>query len=92
MLNIPHLLCGIGSDGHQNYLYGIHDNVESYLARTNMAVDGTWGTDTEMCVYNLTLVCTALLYESEWVLYPAFGSPPTHPTPSHLPTPYRLNL
>ena len=22
---------------------------------------------------------TALLFESEWVLYPAFGSPPTHP-------------
>ena len=27
---------------------------------------------------------TALLFESEWVLYPAFGSPPT-------PTPYRIN-
>ena len=25
---------------------------------------------------------TALLFESEWVFYPAFGSPPTaHPTP-----------
>ena len=50
MLSIPHLLCGIGIDGHRNYLYSVHDNVESYLARTNMAVDGTWGTDTEMCV------------------------------------------
>ena len=50
MLNISHLLCGIGSDGYWNYLYGIHDNVESYLARTNMAVDGTWVTDTEICV------------------------------------------
>ena len=50
MLNIPHLLCGIGSDGHRNYLYDIHENVERYLARSNMAVDGTRGTDTEMCV------------------------------------------
>ena len=24
---------------------------------------------------------TALLFESKWVLYPAFGSPPAHPTP-----------
>ena len=24
---------------------------------------------------------TALPFESEWVLYPAYGSPPTHPTP-----------
>ena len=50
MLSIPLLLFGIGINGHQNYLYCIHDNVESYLARTNTAVDGTWGTDTEMCV------------------------------------------
>ena len=50
MFNISNLLCGLGSDGHQNYLYGRYDNVESYLTRTGMAVDGTWGTDTEMCV------------------------------------------
>ena len=30
---------------------------------------------------------TALPFEFEWVLYPAFGSPP----PSHPPTPYRIN-
>ena len=38
---------------------------------------------------------TALLFESEWVLYPAFGfplAPTAHPTPSHPPTSYRLNL
>ena len=50
MLSIPHLLCGLGSDGHRNYFYGYHDSIEAYLARTNMAADGTWGTDTEMCV------------------------------------------
>ena len=50
MFNISNLLCGLGSDGHQNYLYGRYDSIESYLARTDMAVDGTWGTDTEMCV------------------------------------------
>ena len=33
MLSIPELLCGIGADGHQNYLeeYGGYENVESYL-------------------------------------------------------------
>ena len=32
---------------------------------------------------------TALLFESELVLYPAFGSPPAPTT--HPPSPYRLN-
>ena len=32
---------------------------------------------------------TALLFESELVLYPAFGSPPT-PSPYHPPTPIDL--
>jgi len=50
MFNISNLLCGLGSDGHQNYLCGRYDSIESYLARTDMAVDGTRGTDIEMCV------------------------------------------
>ena len=28
---------------------------------------------------------TVLLFDSEWVLYPAFGSPPTPPPPTHPP-------
>ena len=43
-------MCGLGSDGHRNYLYGSYDSVEAYLARTKMADNRTWGTDTEMCV------------------------------------------
>ena len=38
---------------------------------------------------------TALLFESKWVLYPTFGSPPaptTYPTPLPPAFPYRLNL
>ena len=27
MFNISNLLCGLGSDGHQNYLYGRYDNI-----------------------------------------------------------------
>ena len=50
MLSIHNLLCGLGSDGHRNYFYGNYDSVETYLATSNMANNGTWGTDTEMCV------------------------------------------
>ena len=46
MLRIPNLMCGLGSDGHQNYLYGYYYSVEAYLARTKMADNRTWGTDT----------------------------------------------
>ena len=47
MLSIPELLCGIGPDGHRNYLeeYGSYESVENYLSETNMAVNGTWDTD-----------------------------------------------
>ena len=50
MVCISNLLCRLGSDGHCNYLYGTYISVESYLVSTNMAVNGTWGIDTEMCV------------------------------------------
>ena len=51
MVSIPHLLSGIGSDDLHNYLvsYG-YDSVEEYLASTNMAANGSWGSDVEMCV------------------------------------------
>ena len=51
MLNIPELLTGCGADGHNNYLscyHGSYRSIENYLARTNMANKGTWGTDFEM--------------------------------------------
>ena len=51
MLNIPELLTGRGADGHNNYLsyyHGGYRSVEIYLARTNMANEGAWGTDLEM--------------------------------------------
>ena len=51
MLNIPELLTGRGADGHNNYLsyyHGGYRSVENYLARTNMANEGAWGTDLEM--------------------------------------------
>ena len=64
MLSIPHLLCGLGSDGHRNYLYGYYDNVESYLSLTNMAINGTWGTDTEMCVLSHVLNTVIYTYNS----------------------------
>ena len=43
MLSIPELLCGIGADGHRNYLeeYGGYESVENYLSETSMAVNGT---------------------------------------------------
>jgi len=51
MVSIPHLLSGIGPDGLHNYLvsYG-YDSIEEYLASTNMATKGSWGSDVEMCV------------------------------------------
>ena len=60
MLAIPHLLCGLGSDGHGNYLYRRHDNVESYLSASCMANNGTWGTDVELCV--LAHLVNAVVY------------------------------
>ena len=51
MLDIPELLTGRGADGHNNYLsyyHGGYRSVENYLARTNMANEGAWGTDLEM--------------------------------------------
>ena len=41
ILSIPNMLCGLGSDGQQNYLYGYYSSVEAYLAKTNMAANGT---------------------------------------------------
>ena len=43
MLSIPELLCGIGADGHRNYLeeYGGYESFENYLSETSMAVNGT---------------------------------------------------
>ena len=40
MLAIPHLLCGIGSDGHGNYFYRRYDDVESYLLSLLECVHG----------------------------------------------------
>ena len=59
MLSIPELLCGIGADGHQNYLkeYGGYESVENYLSETSMAVNGTWDTDFEMSVLAHRLNC-----------------------------------
>ena len=50
MLSILELLCAIGPDVHQNYLeeYSGYESVENYFSETNMAVNGTWGTDFEM--------------------------------------------
>ena len=69
MLNIPNLLCGIGSDGHRNYFYGYHDSVESYLIRTNMAFNDTWDTDNEMCVlaYLLNTVVYSFNSTGYWI-------------------------
>ena len=51
LTTIPHLVTGLGVDGHQNYLTyynGGYSSVENYLTRTDMAMSGTWGTDFEM--------------------------------------------
>ena len=66
---------------HQNYLYGRYDNVESYLTRTGMAVDGTWGTDTEMCVlaHLLNSVIYNLNSSGYWLSYLPHGIDRTIP-------------
>ena len=51
MLSIPELWIGRGVDGdnnHLSYYHGGYRSVENYLARTNMANEGAWGTDLEM--------------------------------------------
>ena len=67
MLSIPELLCGIGADGHRNYLeeYGGYESVENYLSETSMAVNGTWGTDFEMSVLAHQLNCVVYSYNAE---------------------------
>ena len=50
--------------------------------------------DLGLCLLCALTEDTALFFESEWVLYPAFASPPaptTHPTSLPPPTPYRIN-
>ena len=49
MLSIPELLTGRGVDGHNlSYYHDGYCSVENYLAQTNMANEGAWGTDLEM--------------------------------------------
>ena len=48
------------------------------------APHGSLGLPCGLCQFMSLTEGTALPFESEWVLYPAFGSPPTptaHPTP-----------
>ena len=51
LTTIPHLVTGLGVDGHQNYLTyynGGYSSVEDYLMHTDMASSGTWVIDFEM--------------------------------------------
>ena len=47
------LVSGTGPDGNRNYLvtynHGYH-SVDDYLARSDMAENGVWGGDFEMCI------------------------------------------
>ena len=45
LTTIPHLVTGLGVDGHQKYLTyynGGYSSVENYLTRTDMATSGIW--------------------------------------------------
>ena len=56
--------------------------------------DGRLGLPGELCPAGSPTDGTALPFVSECLLWPAYGSPPAptaNPTPSHPPTPYRLN-
>ena len=67
MLNIPELLTGRGADGHNNYLsyyHGGYRSVENYLARTNMANEGAWGTDLEMSLLAHVLYIVVYSYKA----------------------------
>ena len=50
LITIPHLVTALGIDGHQNLTYfnGGYSNIDDYLTCTDMACNGTWGTDFEM--------------------------------------------
>ena len=50
MLSIPQLLTGYGVDDNNclSYYHGGYHSVENYLAQTNMANEGVWGTDLEI--------------------------------------------
>ena len=55
-----------GVDGHNNYLsyyHGGYCSVENYLARTNMANEGAWGTDLEMSL--LAYMLDIVVYSDE---------------------------
>jgi len=73
MLTIPHLLNGLGADGRENYLEhynGGYASVEDYLEQTQMAINGTWGTDFEMCLLSHLLHTVIYSYnkpEGYWI-------------------------
>ena len=53
MRTIPFLVSGTGPDGNRNYLVthdGGYHSVDDYLARSDMAENGVWGGDFEMCI------------------------------------------
>ena len=45
------------------------------------APHGSLGLPCGLCQFTSLTEGTALLFESQWVLYPAFGSLPAHPIP-----------
>ena len=72
MRTIPHLLNGLGADGHPNYLdvyNGGYESVEAYLAQTRMAVNGVWGTDFEMSIlaHKLNTIVYSYKEDEYWI-------------------------
>ena len=68
MLTIPDLVSGTGPDGNRNYLVTYDDSyssVEDYLAQSDMANNGVWGGDFEMCILAHMLDTTIYFYQAD---------------------------
>ena len=68
MRTIPFLVSGTGPDGNRNYLvtydHGYH-SVDDYLARSDMAENGVWGGDFEMCILAHMLDAPIYSYQAD---------------------------
>ena len=68
MRSIPFLVSGTGPDGNRNYLvtydHGYH-SVDDYLARSDMAENGVWGGDFEMCILAHVLDAPIYSYQAD---------------------------
>jgi len=74
MLSIPHMLIGIGPDGHTSYAAAMlsYSTIEDYIRCSGMDKDGVWGSAIEMAcashLFNVPLYVYDVSHENDnWI-------------------------